>query len=49
MQKMLLDATERIFNKLPLKEVRVNNFVAPENSMNLASLLPGLGMAKQLE
>jgi len=41
---MLLEATERIFNKLPLKEVRVNNFVTPEKAGNISSLLPGIGM-----
>jgi len=36
--------TERVYNKIPLRDVRVNNWVTPQQAGNMASILPGLGM-----
>ena len=42
LQKYQIDSMERIYNKLGIKEVKINKFVGNEQS-NLASILPSLG------
>lgn len=46
-QKYIVDSTERIYSKLPLKEISVNQYVGPENTSNISSLLPAIGMLQQ--
>lgn len=44
MSKYQIDSTAEIYKLLPLKELKLHNFVAPEaTSQGLASLLPGIG------
>lgn len=42
LQKYQIDSMERIYNKLGIKEVRINQFVG-DNKSTLASILPTLG------
>ena len=42
LQKYQIDSMERIYNKLGIKEVRINQFVGG-NESSLASVLPSLG------
>jgi hypothetical protein len=42
LQKYQIDTTERIYNKLGIKEVRINQFVG-DGKTNLASILPSMG------
>lgn len=47
LQKYQIDSMERIYNKLGIKEVKINQFVG-DNKSTLASILPtlGFGMAQ---
>lgn len=42
MQKYQIDSMERIYQKLGVKEIRINQFVGDGQS-NLSSILPSLG------
>ncbi len=42
LQKYQIDSMERIYNKLGIKEVRINQFVG-DNKSSLASILPTMG------
>lgn len=44
LQKYIVDSTERIYNRLPIKEISINQYTGPENTSNISSLLPGIGM-----
>jgi len=49
MAKYQMDATSQIYKQLPLKELKLHNFVAPEAAaQGLASLLPGVGALSQV-
>ena len=41
LQKYQIDSMERIYNKLGIKEVKINQFVG-DNQSNLATILPTL-------
>ena len=43
LQKYQIDTMERIYNKLGIREVKINQFVGGEGQSNLASILPSLG------
>ena len=43
LQKYQIDSMERIYNKLGIKEVRINQFVGGNEQSSLASILPSLG------
>lgn len=45
LQKYQIDALERIYNKLGIREVKINQFVGGSEQSNLASILPSLGFA----
>lgn len=45
LQKYQIDAMERIYNRLGIKEVKINQFVGGSDQSNLASILPSLGFA----
>jgi hypothetical protein len=45
LQKYQVDAMERIYNKLGIKEVKINQFVGGSEQSGLASILPSLGFA----
>lgn len=45
LQKYQVDALERIYNKLGIREVKINQFVGGNEQSNLASILPSLGFA----
>lgn len=47
LQKYIVDSTERIYSKLPLREINVSSYTGPENTSNIASLLPAIGMMQQ--
>jgi len=48
MQKYMLDSTSQIYAKLPLKELKLHNFVAPSEAGNgLAGMLPGINALSQ--
>ena len=47
LQKYIVDSTERIYNRLPIKEISINQYTGPENTSNISSLLPGIGMLQQ--
>ncbi|KAL4455783.1 hypothetical protein ABPG74_003193 [Tetrahymena malaccensis] len=44
LQKYIVDSTERIYQRLPLKEISVNSYVGPDGVQNIASLLPALNL-----
>lgn len=48
-QKYIVDSTERIFQRLPLKEISVTQYVGPEGSSSIASLLPAVGALTQAQ
>jgi len=43
LKKYSIDSMERIYNKLGIKEVRINQFVGGGDQSNLATILPSLG------
>lgn len=43
LQKYQIDTMERIYTKLGVKEIKINQYVGEQS--NLASILPGLGFA----
>ncbi len=43
LQKYQIDAMERIYNRLGVKELKINQYVGEQS--DLAKLLPGLGFA----
>lgn len=38
---MLTDATERIYDKIPIHEIKLSAYSGPDKSANIQSLLPG--------
>jgi len=44
LQKYQIDATERIYSKLAIKEVKINQFTG-DSKTSLAALLPQMGFA----
>lgn len=44
LQKYQIDATERIYNRIGIKEIKINQFVG-EGKANLASLLPQMAFS----
>jgi len=44
LQKYQIDTMERIYQKLGVKEIKINQFVGDGKS-SLASILPGMGFA----
>lgn len=44
LQKYQIDATERIYSKLAIKEVKINQFTG-DSKTSLAALLPSMGFA----
>lgn len=47
MQKHMIDTTVAIYKNLPLKEIKLSNFVAPESGAGLAAMLPGISALSQ--
>lgn len=49
MQKYQIDSTAEVYKKLPLRDMRISNFVAPEavSSGGVAALLPAMGALAQ--
>eukprot|EP00703_Trepomonas_sp_PC1_P004277 JAP92329.1 SPFH domain/Band 7 family protein [Trepomonas sp. PC1] len=47
MQKYMIDATKQIYQDLPLKEIKLNQYIGPEQTSNIASMLPAMGMMMQ--
>jgi hypothetical protein len=45
MQAKQIDTMERIYNKLSIKELKINQFTGQNDQTNLASIIPGLGFA----
>ena len=42
LQKYAIDSTKEIFQKLPLRNVELTNFINPNDNVGLGALLPGL-------
>ncbi|KAL4489277.1 hypothetical protein ABPG72_006341 [Tetrahymena utriculariae] len=49
LQKYIVDSTERIYQRLPLKEISVNSYIGPEGVSNISSLLPAISMVNNLQ
>merc|ERR1711998_324406 len=47
MQKYQLDSTAQIYSKLPLRELKLSNFVGQEAAGGLAAMLPGVSALSQ--
>lgn len=44
LKKYQIDSVERIYNKLPLREIKVNQFVGEGETSSLGNLLPTMGV-----
>ncbi|CAL6112736.1 SPFH_domain/Band 7 family protein [Hexamita inflata] len=47
LQKYMIDQTKAIYQGLPLKEIKLNQYIGPEQTGNIASMLPAVGMMMQ--
>ena len=45
MQAKQIDTMERIYNKLSIKQLKINQFTGQNDTTNLASIIPSLGFA----